>query len=166
MMKLSAIVAADEQLAIGKGNQMPWHLPDDLKFFKKTTMGKPVLMGRKTYDSLGRPLPGRLNIVVTKSTGMTFPEEVCVYGDLNEALERMRKESAEEGFVIGGGEIFKLLLPQFDRIYFTRVHTTVPEAEVYFPDFSEEQWKLTQEEFHPADDRHPYSFTFQQFDRI
>jgi len=116
MMTLSAIVALDENNAIGRDNQLPWHLPEDLKFFKRTTFGKPVLMGRKTYDSLGKPLPGRLNIVVSGQKDLSLPEGVLLYNDLNAAIERLKEEEVEEGFIIGGGKIFAETLPITDRL--------------------------------------------------
>src|ERR1700744_4861305 len=118
-MVLSLIAAVADNNAIGIHNQLPWHLPEDLKFFKRTTMGKPVLMGRKTFESLGKPLPGRLNIVLSGNKDIVLPEGVLLYDDINAAIERLQKEDAEEGFVIGGGKVFEIAIPLVDRLYIT-----------------------------------------------
>lgn len=165
-MLLSAIVAVSENNAIGRDNQLPWHLPDDLKFFKKTTIGKPVLMGRKTYDSLGKPLPGRLNIVITHQKNLSFPEDVLVFHTLGEGLARMQQEPAAEGFIIGGGKIFEATIDKVDRLYITRVHTTIADATAFFPEIDHTHWKLVWQEEHVADEKHFSSFTFQQLERI
>jgi dihydrofolate reductase len=165
-MLLSFIVAVSENNAIGKNNALPWHLPDDLKFFKRTTMGKPVLMGRKTYESLGKPLPGRLNIVVTTREWLDVPDGVVVYNDLNSAVERLQQEENEEGFIIGGGMIFSETIGLVERMYITRVNCIVPDATAFFPAVDHTHWKLTHEEKHEADEKHKYSFSIQQFDRI
>lgn len=165
-MILSAIVAIASDNAIGKDNQLPWHLPDDLKFFKKTTLGKPVLMGRKTFESLGKPLPGRLNIVVSGQADYQVPKGVLLYNNLPDALKRMEEESVDEGFVIGGGAIFQETLNDLDRLYLTRVETEVPDASAFFPEVDHTHWKLVWEEHHPADEKHAFPFTFQQLERI
>ena len=153
-MLLSAIVALSTNNAIGKDNQLPWHLPDDLKFFKRTTMGKPVLMGRKTYESMGKPLPGRLNIVVSHQKDLQLPEGVLLYNSLDEAIDRLEKEATDEAFIIGGGKIFEETMDQLDRLY------------AFFPDIDHSHWKIVWEEDHAADEKHKYAFTFQQLERI
>ena len=162
----SLIAALDEAFAIGKSGDLPWRLPDDLKFFKRTTMGKPMLMGRKTFESLRGILPGRLHIVLSSQEDLALPEGVVHCHTLDEALQRMREEGTEEGCIIGGGEVFTQTLPLANRLYLTRVKTTVEGADAFFPavDFSE--WNLVWEEEHAADDRHAFPFTFQQWDRI
>jgi dihydrofolate reductase len=165
-MILSAIVAVSENNAIGKDNQLPWHLPDDLKFFKKTTIGKPVLMGRKTFESLGKPLPGRLNIVVSHQRDLHLPEGVLLYNNLGEALKRLEGEPVDEAFVIGGGKIFEETMNDLDRLYVTRVKTVVEDATAFFPEIDHTHWKLVWEEPHTADEKHRYSFTFQKLERI
>lgn len=165
-MILSAIVAISENNAIGKDNQLPWHLPDDLKFFKKTTIGKPVLMGRKTFESLGKPLPGRLNIVVSHQQDLHLPEGVLLYNNLDEALKRLEQEPVDEAFVIGGGKIFEETINDLDRLYVTRVKTVIEGATAFFPEVDHTHWKLVWEEPHDADERHRYSFTFQKLERI
>ena len=165
-MILSAIVAISENYAIGKGNQLPWHLPEDLKFFKRTTLGKPVLMGRKTFDSLGRPLKGRLNIVLSSQQSLDLPEGVLLYHELDEAIARLKDEATEEAFVIGGGNVYEQSMRVPDRLYITKVHTTIDDAEVFFPKVDLNKWKLVWAEAHEADEKHQYAFTFQQWDRI
>ncbi|HRO41967.1 MAG TPA: dihydrofolate reductase [Flavipsychrobacter sp.] len=165
-MILSAIVAVSQNNAIGKNNQLPWHLPDDLKFFKKTTMGKPVLMGRKTFEALDKPLPGRLNIVVSKQKDLQLPEGVLLYNDLREALERLEQEPVEEAFIIGGGKVFEETMNEVDRIYLTKIATVVEDADAFFPEIDHTHWKLVWEEKHPSDEKHKFSFTFQQLERI
>jgi len=165
-MIISAIVAATENNAIGKDNKLPWHLPDDLKFFKKTTLGKPVLMGRKTFESLEKPLPGRLNIVISHQKNLMLPEGVILCNNLNEGIERLEQENKEEVFIIGGGKIFEETIDLWDRIYLTKVHTAVENATAFFPEIDHTHWKKIWEEYHEADERHQYSFTFQQLERI
>lgn len=165
-MVISFIVAVSENNAIGKNNTLPWYLPEDLKFFKRTTMGKPVVMGRKTFESLGRPLPGRLNIVLTKSKDFVAPEGVLVYHDINAAVERLKSEPVEESFIIGGGQIFESTMPVADRMYITRVHATIADADAFFPDVDHTHWKLVWEEKHNADETHQYSYDFQKFERV
>ena len=165
-MILSFIVAASENNAIGINNKLPWHLPADLKFFKRTTMGKPVMMGRKTFESLGKPLPGRLNIVLSGSKNLALPEGVLVYNDIDAAIERIQSETADEGFIIGGGKVFEETLQLVDRIYLTRVHTHIPDADAFFPNIDHTHWKMVWEEKHTTDEQHKYDYTFQQFERI
>ncbi len=165
-MILSLIVAASDNNAIGINNQLPWHLPEDLKFFKRTTLGKPVIMGRKTLDSLGKPLPGRLNIVLSHQKDLKLPQDVLLYDNIKEAVDRVQQESVDEAFVIGGGKVFEEAIPYADRMYITRVHATIPNADAFFPDIDHSHWKLTWEEKHQADDKHKYSFAFQKYERI
>lgn len=165
-MILSFIVAVADNNAIGRGNQLPWHLPNDLKFFKRTTMGKPVLMGRKSYESLGKPLPGRLNIVISTQKDLQLPEGVLLYSDLQQGVERLQQENTDEGFIIGGGKIFEQAMTLVERMYITRIHTTVADADAFFPDIDHTHWKLVWEEPHEADEQHAYSYTFQRYERI
>ena len=165
-MILSFIVAASENNAIGRNNNLPWSLPEDLKFFKMTTMGKPVVMGRKTFEALGRPLPGRLNIVLSQNKDIHLPNSVLLFDNFNEALKHLESIGVDEAFIIGGGAIFELLLPVANRLYMTRVHTTIPDADTFFPNIDHTHWKLVWEEKHEADAKHLYPFTFQQHERI
>jgi dihydrofolate reductase len=165
-MILSFIVAVSENNAIGRDNNLPWNLPEDLKFFKRTTMGKPVVMGRKTYEALGRPLPGRQNIVLSRQKDLALPEGVLLFDNVQDSVAWLEKGDFEEVFIIGGGIIFEQALPIAERLYITRVHTTIPDADAFFPDIDHTHWKLTWEEPHNADEKHAYAFTFQQFERI
>lgn len=164
-MTISAIVAISENNAIGKDNQLPWHLPEDLKFFKRTTMGKPVLMGRKTFDSLGRPLPGRLNIVLSRGN-VALPESVLLYHSLEEGIDKLKDSDSDEVFIIGGGQIFEEAMDLIDRLYITEVHTTIEGANAFFPDVDHSHWKLVWEEKHHADEKHQYDYTFKQYERV
>ena len=159
---LSAVVAAAENNAIGKDNQLLWHLPNDLRFFKRTTTGHTVVMGRKTYESVGKPLPNRRNIIITRQAGYTAPGAEVV-NSLAAALERCADE--EEVFIVGGAEIYRQALPLLDRIYLTRVHAQ-PEGDTFFPELGGKDWQLVSEEKHPADDRHAYSYAFMIYERL
>ena len=165
-MILSFIVAVSDNNAIGRHNALPWHLPEDLKFFKRTTMGKPVVMGRKTFESLGRALPGRVNIVISGNKDLVLPEGVIRCDHIDAAIERLQQENAEEGFIIGGGQIFAKTMDIVERMYITRVHTTVADADAFFPDIDHTHWKMVSEERHHVDDNHQYSFAFQRYERV
>jgi len=162
----SLIVAVAADGAIGIGNSLPWHLPNDLKFFKRTTMGKPVLMGRKTFQSLGRALPGRLNVVLSSDPAFQIPDGVLLFQDVPTALAHIAATGADEVFIIGGGHLFTQTLPLADRLYITKVHTTIPLADTFFPTIDHTHWKLVWEEAHTPDDHHPFAYTFQQYQSI
>lgn len=164
-MILSAIVAVSKNHAIGKDNQLPWHLPEDLKFFKRTTMGKPMLMGRKTFDSMGA-LKGRLNIVLTSQENPDVPDGVLVCHTLNEGVELLEKQATEEAFIIGGGKVFAASMPLIERLYITEVDAVIEDATAFFPEVDHSHWKLVWEEAHKADERHKYDFTFKQYERV
>ncbi|MEQ7918894.1 dihydrofolate reductase [Xanthomonas sp. WHRI 1810A] len=160
-LTLSLIAAIGEDHVIGWNNSMPWHLPADFKYFKATTLGKPIIMGRNTWDSLGRPLPGRLNLVVSRQKGLTL-EGAEVFTSLDAAIERAEAWANEQGvseiMLIGGAQLYTLGLPQADRLYLTRVALS-PEGDAWFPQFDEAEWKLVSNEAHPAlDDKPAYSF--------
>lgn len=155
------IAAAAENNALGKDNDLLWHLPDDFKRFKQITSGHHIVMGRKTFESFPKPLPNRTSVVITRQKNYA-PEGCVVVKNLEEALAVCPKN--EETFIIGGGEIYKLALPFADKIELTRVHESF-EADAYFPEFSESEWKLESEEFHPTDEKHKYPFTYQTFVR-
>ncbi len=165
-MKISLIVAASTNNAIGKDNKLLWHLPNDMKFFKNTTWGMPVVMGRKTFEALaGEPLPGRFNFVITRNPGFKpARESVRVAGDLATALQYAAETDCKETFVIGGGEIYKEAMSQADLIYMTRVHTIV-DGDTYFPPIDEAQWELVDNKDFPADDKHAVAYSFQLWQR-
>lgn len=162
-MIVSIVVAASTNNVIGKDNQLLWKLPNDMKFFKNTTWGMPVIMGRKTFESLGKPLTGRTNIIITRQTGYA-PEGTHIARDLEEAIALAADADAREAFIIGGGEIYKLSLPYTQRIYLTRVHTTV-EGDTYFPAIDEREWELLSQLDFKADDKHLYDYSFQVWQR-
>lgn len=160
-LPLSLIAALAQNRVIGVDNSMPWHLPGDFKFFKATTLGKPIIMGRKTWDSLGRPLPGRLNIVVSRQTGLVL-EGAEVYPSLQAAVERAEEWALEQGaselMLIGGAQLYAQGLEQADRLYLTRVALN-PAGDAWFPEFDEQQWKRVSEVPNPPEgDKPAYSF--------
>lgn len=156
---ISLLWAMDENRAIGRNNQLPWHLPEDLKYFKRVTMGKPIAMGRKTYDSIGRPLPGRENIVITRSQGITI-EGCTVIHDVKDLLKRDDKEL----FVIGGAEIFKEILPFADRLYVTEISEEF-EADTFFPEYNLSDWELIESTPGVKDEKNPYDYEFLVYQR-
>ena len=164
-MRISLVVAMDRNRAIGKGNELPWRLPDDLKRFKALTLGKPLLMGRKTADSLGRALPGRVNLVLTRSGRVPF-DGMQPVASVGEACGIALAGGAEELCVIGGAEIYALTLPLADRIHLTHVDTVVEEADAFFPAFDADDWKLVARELHPADAKHPFDFELAEYVRL
>ena len=166
-MIVSLILAASSNNAIGKQNALLWHLPNDLKFFKNTTWGMPVIMGRKTYLSIaGEPLPGRFNIVITRQKDFDpGREEVWVVNTLEEAIARAKETNCKEVFIAGGGEIYSMALPMADRIYLTRVHADFPDAEIFFTGFNENEWTLISKLDFKADEKHAYDYSFQVFER-
>lgn len=151
----------DRNRAIGRSGDMPWHLPADLAHFKRTTLGHPVIMGRKTFESIGRPLPGRRNIVITRQTGWSA-DGIDVAGSLEAAL-------AEVGdipcFVIGGGEIYRLALPLAHELHVTIIDTAVADADTWFPAFDDTDWRLASEEHRDRDDRNAFDLSFRHYVR-
>jgi len=158
---VSAIVAAADNNAIGKDNKLLWHLPNDLRFFKRTTSGHTVIMGRKTYESVGMPLPNRRNLVITRQEDYTL-ENAEVVHSLEAALTRCANE--EEVFIVGGAEIYRQALPRTGRVYLTRVHADLP-GDTYFPNLDEPDWVLISADKHNPDERHAYGYTFEVYER-
>ncbi|WP_206733755.1 dihydrofolate reductase [Pseudoxanthomonas composti] len=163
-LSITLIAAMDRNRAIGRDNDLPWRLPDDLKRFKALTLGKPVLMGRKTAQSLGRALPGRLNLVLTRSGQVPFADMVAV-DSVDAAIARAQEQGAQELCVIGGGEVYALTLARADALLLTLVHTAVEAADASFPDFDARQWKESARSAHPADARHAFAFDFVDYVR-
>ncbi len=163
-MKLSIIVATSLNHVIGKDNQLLWHLPADLKVFKTTTMGCPVVMGRKTFQSIGRTLPGRQNVVITRDQTFNADKQfdLTVVGSIDEALVKLHSE--KEVFIIGGGEIYKQSIDSADTIYITLVHTVI-DGDVFFPEIDKSKFELVWEEKHLADEKNKFDYTFQKFER-
>jgi len=161
-IRITLVAAMDRNRAIGVDGKLPWHLPDDLRRFKALTLGKPVLMGRKTAESLRRALPGRLNLVLTRS-GRVPHAGMQAVASLAEALARA---AGAELMVIGGGEVYALALPLADRLELTEVDTRLPSADAWFPPWRTADWRETRREAHAADGRHAHAFTFLGCDRI
>ncbi|MDR0183375.1 dihydrofolate reductase [Lysobacter arvi] len=163
-MKLSLIAALDRNRAIGRDNDLPWRLPDDLKRFKALTLGKPVLMGRKTAQSLGRALPGRRNLVLTRSGDVPF-EGMQAVASVDEARRIADADGADELCVIGGGEVYALTLPAATHLFLTHVDTQVDGAEAFFPPFNAAQWRVVSRQRHEADAKHALAFEFVDYVR-
>lgn len=161
-MIVSLVAAMAENRVIGEQGRLPWHLPEDLKHFKKLTVDRTVIMGRKTFEEIKRPLDNRRNVVITRNRAFQ-PHGVTLVPSLEEALAVGATE--DEVFVIGGGEIFRLALPRADRLYLTVVHADV-EGDTRFPEFDQTAWALESEVRHEADARHAYPFTFRNYVRI
>lgn len=168
-MRVSVIVAMGDNRAIGKDNRLLWRLPADMKFFKETTSGHPIITGRRNYESIPeafRPLPNRKNIVVTSQRGYAAPGAVVVHS-LEDALAEARKIADGEIFVIGGGKVYAEALEKklIDRMYITHVHADF-EADTFFPGWNAADWSVETIAQHPADDRHAYSFDIRVYDRV
>lgn len=160
---LSLIVAASTNNAIGKNNQMLWHLPNDLKFFKNTTWGMPVIMGRKTFESVNKALPGRMNIVITRQEGWNAAG-VVVATDLTDAIQKAEATNCKEIFIIGGGEIYKQSIETANKVYLTRVQTTI-DGDTFFPELDENNWQLISEDSFAADEKNAFAHSFQIWSR-
>ncbi|WP_085992071.1 dihydrofolate reductase [Oceanobacillus senegalensis] len=160
---ISFLVAMDRNRVIGLNSDLPWYLPRDLKFFKEKTTGHTIIMGRKTFDSIGKALPNRKNIVLTKQN-KSFPEEVEIVQNLSDIIDMEKKNPNEEYFVIGGGNLFSQLLQHADRMYITLIDEEF-KGDTYFPDFHEEDWVLSSKEKGTKDEKNPYDYYFLQYDR-
>jgi dihydrofolate reductase len=162
-MNITLVVAASDNNAIGKDNQLLWHLPKDMRFFKNTTWGLPIVMGRKTFESMGsRLLPGRVNIILTQQKELSIEGAVVVHS-IAEAIDTANKGSYKELMVIGGGQIYTMALPMANKLWLTRVHTTI-EGDTFFPALGAD-WELKSTESHHADEKHIYSFDFECWQR-
>jgi dihydrofolate reductase len=167
-MKVALIVAMAENRVIGINNKLPWYLPEDLKYFKRVTMGKPIVMGRKTYDSIGRPLPGRTNIVITRNPDWAVPEGVRRVSSIEEAISLAESiaiiDGSEELMVIGGAQIYAAAFDLADTLYLTKVHSDV-EGDAYFEGFEANEWQLLNHEHFKASANNPYDYSFCVYDR-
>lgn len=165
-LPVSLIVATTRNQVIGRDNQMPWHLPADLRYFKQRTLGKPIIMGRKTWESLGRPLPGRLNIVISRQADVEL-EGAEVFADLTAAIQRGQKWAKQQGvaevMVIGGGQIYQQALAFAQRVYLTRIELEL-EGDAFFPVLDTQQWQQVEAQAHPAQDKEP-GYTFEVWQR-
>ena len=168
MTDLALIAAVAANGVIGRGNALPWHLPGDLAYFKRATMGKPIIMGRLTYDSIGRPLPGRTNIVISRSADFA-PPGVRAVASLDEALALAADvaliDGSSEAVVIGGAQIYAAALPRVQRLYLTEVHAEV-EGDVYFPDIDWTHWRELSRERHSAEPPNPFDYSFVVYERV
>ena len=166
-MVLTLVAAASENNVIGLKNKLVWNLPNDTRFFKNTTWGMPVIMGRKTFESLeNKPLNGRVNIVITNHPESLQPvSPIKTAGSLDEAIQLAGTTDAKEAFIVGGGKVYTEVLPRADKIVLTRVHAVV-EGDAFFPVFSEKEWRLFSNIDFAADDKHQYAYSFQVWERI
>ncbi|MCB0646878.1 MAG: dihydrofolate reductase [Saprospiraceae bacterium] len=163
-MIISCIVAIAKNNVIGKDNDIPWYLPADLKYFKKTTTGHPVIMGRNCYTSIGKPLPNRTNIIITRDP--FFISSNCLIArNIKEALSHAHGTGAEECFIIGGGQIYEQTAPLWDKLYLTEVDLETA-GDVFFPKIDFEAWNLISEESHAADEKNEFNYTFKIFEKI
>lgn len=161
--ELTIIVAAGENNAIGKDNDLIWHLSDDLKRFKNLTNGHHIIMGRKTFESFPKPLPNRIHVVITRQENYKAPDGVIVVNNMEDALDAARKD--QQPFIIGGGEIYKQSMALADKIEITRVHHSFEDADTFFPEIDTSIWQETHSKFHEKDDKHDYAFTFLTYER-
>jgi dihydrofolate reductase len=159
MKIISHVVAASTNNGIGKNGQLLWHLPNDLKFFKNTTWGMPVIMGRKTFESVNKPLPGRINIVVSSNEEWNA-EGVVKASTIEDAYIKAEETNCKEWFIIGGGEIYKQTMNKTNRIYITRVHADL-DADTYYPAIDESIWELKHQQQFPMDEKHAFPYTFE-----
>lgn len=162
-MIISILVAADENNAIGKDGDLPWKLSADLKYFKKLTTGHHIIMGRKTYESIGRPLPNRTNIVVTRNKELEL-DDVWLTHSIEDAIDLAMSRGENEVFIIGGGTIYRQSIDKALRIYLTRVHTKIENADTFFPKMDTQKWKVISTESHSADEKNQYDMTFEVYE--
>lgn len=163
-MRVTLIAAVADNGVIGQGNDIPWRLPEDWRRFKQTTMGHHLIMGRRTWDSIGRALPGRTTVVISRGRP-DLPQGVQLARSFEEATEMARQAADDEVFVAGGAEIYRQALPVADRLLLTRVRTN-PEGDTLFPAWEPSQWRMTSDEPHEPDERHPFPYNFQVLERI
>jgi len=166
-MKLSLIVAQSKNRVIGNNNELPWRLPKDLQYFKRVTLGKPIIMGRKTYDSIGRPLPGRVNIVISSNQALVI-EGVTVVTSLQGALDLAKvvceEQEIDEVMVMGGAQVYRQALPLVDRLYITQVDAVI-DGDAFFPEIDYSHYQQVDDEQHFADESNPYNYQFLTFDK-
>jgi dihydrofolate reductase len=163
-MMISMVVAAADNNVIGKDNRLLWRLPNDMAFFKNVTWGMPVIMGRKTFQSLGKPLKGRTNIVITTNRHFSPGDGVIIANSIDEAVQKAGSTDARECYVIGGGEIYRQAMPKANQIYMTRVHVS-PAGDTYFPTINDSEWQKVSSTAFEVDEHHAYSYTFEIWQR-
>jgi len=163
-MQKNIIVAIADNNAIGRNNELLWHISEDMRFFRRTTLGSPVIMGRKTFESIGRALPGRVNVVISR--GFSTGEEVEVVGSLEQAYKVAESTNLEKCFVMGGGQIYAQALPTADRLIVTHVHTVIEDADTFFPPIDPSVWKVSQRSDLFTDEETGYTFEFVEYVKI
>jgi dihydrofolate reductase len=166
-VKVSLIAAVAENGVIGRNNQLPWHIKSEFQYFKNTTIGKPIVMGRRSFESLGKPLPKRANIVVTRDKSFAAAGVIVTHSleeGLKIAKDLAQKDGIDEVFIGGGSDIYRLSLPEADRLYLTEVHLK-PEGDTYFPDFNRGEWKEVKREFHPKKEGETADYTITVLER-
>ncbi len=163
-MIVSAILAMSKNRVIGKDNKIPWHLTADLKYFKRTTLNHHIIMGRKTFLSIGKPLPKRTNIVLTRNP-FFVASNIIATSSIDEALSIAQNNEETEVFIIGGGEIYRQSMPYWDKVYITLIDLEV-EGDVFFPELDKNEWQLISEDPHEADEKNEYNYTFLVYERI
>src|SRR5699024_11154585 len=161
---ISLIAAMGSNRVIGADNDMPWSLPRDLAHFKKVTTGHTLVMGRKTFESIGRPLPNRRNVILTRQTNLQLPEEVEIISNLDTVFEWTRENPEEEIFIVGGGELYKQALAYANRLYITRINEDF-EGDTFFPTFNKDEWKIVEKTQGITDQNNPYDYTFLTYER-
>lgn len=160
---ISFLWAEDDNGLIGNHNKLPWRLPEDLKYFKETTMGHPIVMGRRTFESIGKPLPGRKNIILTRDKD--FQAEDCLVFHSKSKLQEWMGQYGSEVFITGGSEIFRLFLDDADRLYVTKIHYKF-EGDTFFPDINWEQWRLISAKPGTKNEKNPYDYEFRIYERV
>lgn len=164
-VELIQIVAASNNNGIGKNNQLLWHLPRDLQYFKQQTWAMPVLMGRRTFESVGsKPLPGRVNIILTRQVGLKLGDGIIVVQSLEQAIQYCRENKYRQLFIAGGGEIYQQTFKESHTIFFTRVDTTI-EADTFYPTINPDEWWLLEEQVFPSDEKNQFAMRFEKWRR-
>lgn len=165
-MKIYGIVAAAENNVIGIGQNIPWHLPEDFKFFKATTLDHYIIMGKNTWLTFAKPLPRRKHVIISSTLDKEdVPNDVLIFTSLDKALQGLKELGVAEAFIIGGGQLYKEALPLMEKVYITRVHTEIDDGTAFFPKLIQKDWSLKEEEPHEKDHKHQYDFTFQTWER-
>ena len=164
-MKVSIVAAMDENRGIGWKNQLPWHLPKEYALFKSITKGHYIIMGSRTFESLGKPLAQRTHIIISRKYDYPLPEGCVLAHSLEEGLQFAQEQSQEETFVIGGAQVYAAALPLADHLYLSFIHAII-KADAYFPQVDWEAWALVQEQFYPSDEENIHAFTFRLYEKI
>jgi dihydrofolate reductase len=165
-MKISLIAALSENYVIGKDRGMPWHMPEDLKYFFKVTKGHHVIMGRKTFNEFGvsKPLPDRTNLIVSRQKDLKI-DDAIVFNSIQEALDFAENKGEKEAFIIGGGNIYNQSIEFADKLYLTYIHTNINDGDTFFPDFNKEDWTLTKKDKRRKDEKNPFDYTFTVYEK-